>query len=340
MSIPTNRLEFKQWCLRRLGAGAINIELTEEQIDDRVDYALRMFIDYHFEGTRKCYYKYSITPNNFATAVYSLAVTDGGTGYDNTDIITFSVPSTSSVYSGGSGISSTANATLQTDANGVITSVNLIHNGLGYGAPAIANVVQADGITPSSGTGAVFDVTMGGFIPIPDNIIGVVDLFPVGDQAGASNMFSLRYQIVLNDLYMFNNLNIVPYTIAKYNIAQIEEVLVGKQPIRYSRYQGRAYIDMDWSAINQGDFIVMTAYEVIDPNVYTKVFSDPLLQRYATAQLKQQWGSNLSKYPNMPLVGGMVLNGTKIYDDATNEIAQIEEKMKTDWWPIPIDNYG
>src|SRR6185369_2483805 len=121
--IPTNRQEFKEYCLRRLGAGAINIELTEEQIDDRVDYALRMFIDYHFEGTQKCYYKYRIQANNFGTAVYSLGLTTGGTGYDNTDIIVFDA--------GGSQLSSTANATLLTNANGTITSVNLISNGLG-----------------------------------------------------------------------------------------------------------------------------------------------------------------------------------------------------------------
>jgi hypothetical protein len=202
MAIPTNRQEFKEYCLRRLGAGAQNVEITDEQLDDRVDYALRMFVDYHFEGTQKCYYKYAITANNFGDAVYSLSLTSGGLGYNNTDIIIFSAT--------GSHTSFTANATLQTNSPGGITSVNLISNGRGYGSPAVATIVQADGETLSLGSNASLEVTMGGFIPMPDNIIGVVDLFPVGDSAGASNMFSLRYQIVLNDLYLFNNLNIVP----------------------------------------------------------------------------------------------------------------------------------
>jgi hypothetical protein len=141
---------------------------------------------------------------------------------------------------------------------------------------------------------------------------------------------------------MFNNLNIVPYTIARYNVAQIEEVLVGKQPIRYNRYQGKAFIDMDWTSINEGEYVVMTAYEVIDPNVYTKLWSDPLLQRYATAQIKQQWAINMPgyKYGNMPMLGGAVFNSRTIYEEATAEIAEIETKMQNDWWPIPIDFMG
>jgi hypothetical protein len=175
---------------------------------------------------------------------------------------------------------------------------------------------------------------------MPDNIVGVVDLFSVGNQAGASNLFSLRYQIVLNDLYMFNNLNIVPYVTAMYNLAQIEEVLVGKQPIRYNRYKNRLYIDMDWSLVNVGEFLVMVAYSVIDPESYSKVWSDPWLQKYAVAQIKEQWANALKKYGNMALVGGNVFNGKEIYEEARLEIKELEDELTNSWFPLPTDFMG
>jgi hypothetical protein len=336
MAQPTSRQEMKEWCLRRLGAGAIDIEVTEEQVDDRLDYCLRMFVDYHFEGTKKQYYKYQLTANNLGTAVHSISLTSPGSGYNNTDIIVFEAPQSMV----GPHLSTQANGHLVTNSSGAITQVILDNNGLGYGAPPNAVVFQADGITPSTGSGAAIEATLGGWIPIPDNIIGVVDIFALGNQAGASDLFNLRYQIVLNDLYMFNNLNIVPYVSAMYNVAQIEEVLVGKQPLRYSRYDGKLYIDMDWSMVSVGHFIDVKCYEVVDPEVCPKLWSDPLLQKYYTEQLREQWADNLSKYGNLALVGGNVLNVAAIQSKAREEIAKIEDNMQNNWWPIPTDYWS
>lgn len=327
--IPTTRAEFKTFCLEQLGYPTIQIEVTEKQVDNRVDFALRKFMDYHYEGTEKQYYPFRIQSNNLSTAIYSVAIANGGTGYSNTDVIVWQPNPQGHA----------ANATINTDANGTIVAVNLTDNGIGFGTPPEPLFKTAAGAN-SAGVNASLTVELGGFIPLPDNIIGVVDLFSVGNQAGASNLFNLRYQIVLNDLYMFNNLNIVPYVTAMYNVAQIEEVLVGKQPLRYNRYKGRMYIDMDWSLVNVGDFILIVAYSVIDPEVYSKVWSDPWLQKYAVAQIKEQWGNALKKYGNMALVGGLVFNGKEIYDEARQEIAELDAELKDSWYPLPTDFMG
>lgn len=322
--IPTTRAEFKEFCLRALGKTVLQINVSDEQIDDRISVALRRFMDFHFEGTEKVYYKYQVTQNNYSTSIYALTLVSGGTGYSNADPIVFS--------GGGSG--SASNGSITTNSNGVITAVTLVDNGLGFGnAPTVT-------IPSSGGTGAVVTAELGGFIPLPENIIGAVNLFEVGSQAGASNLFSLRYQIVLNDLYMFNNLNIVPYAIAMHNVAQIHEVLVGKQPIRYNRYINRLYVDMDWTMVNVGDFIIAECYRVVDPETYTACWGDPWLQKYATVLIKEQWGTNLKKFGNMPMVGGMYFNGQQIYDEARQEKFELEEELNNVWISLPMDFIG
>lgn len=325
--IPITRAEFKTFCMEQLGYPTIQIEVTEKQVDNRVDFALRKFMDYHYEGTEKQYYPFQIRANNFSTAIYSVAVANGGNGYSNSDVIVWE------------GTGHAANATINTNADGTIVAINLTDNGRGFGVPPTPLFKTAAGAN-SAGVNASLTVELGGFVPLPDNIIGVVDLFAVGNRAGANDLFNLRYQIVLNDLYMFNNLNIVPFVTAMYNIAQIEEVLVGKQPIRYNRYKGRLYIDMDWSVVSVGEFIVMVAYSVIDPDVYTKVWSDPWLQKYAVAQIKEQWGNALKKYGNQALVGGYVFNGKEIYDEARAEIKELDDELKDSWFPLPTDFMG
>ena len=119
----------------------------------------------------------------------------------------------------------------------------------------------------------------------------------------------------------------VPYYMAMQHIQFLEQLLVGEQPIRYNRNMNRLYIDMDWNKINVGEYIVVEAYMIVDPETYTDVWNDRWLQRYATAMIKQQWGSNLTKYRGVSLPGGMQFNAEVIYMDAVKEIEKLENEM-------------
>jgi hypothetical protein len=310
MAQPTNKTEFKTWCLRKLGSPVIEINVSDEQVDDRVTEGLKFFSDFHFDGVDKTYFKYQITQNNFPTSIFSLTLDSGGNSYTNSDTLTFS---------GGDG---TANGSITTNANGSITAVTLSNNGLYFlMTPNVS-------ITSANGTGGSITAELGGFIPIPDNIIGVVNLFDVGIAASASNLFNLKYQIVLNDLYlMYNNIQVVPYAMAMYNVAMIEEILVGKQPIRYNRLKNKLYIDMDWSIVIKDLFLLIEAYQVLDPVKYTDIWSDQWLQRYCTVLIKENWGSNLKKFGNMAMPGGIVFNGQQIYDEAVNDREKLEYEL-------------
>jgi hypothetical protein len=166
------------------------------------------------------------------------------------------------------------------------------------------------------------------YITLPENIIGAVNVFSIGDPSIRSDdLFNIRYQIALNDLYTLTGVSMVPYYTTFMHLGLIQELLVGKQPIRYNRNRNICHIDMDWDTVNLGEYLMIEAYEVVDPATYVDVWKDQWLLRYATALIKRQWGSNLTKFSGLQLPGGVQFNGDKIYDDASAEVDRLEADM-------------
>ena len=165
------------------------------------------------------------------------------------------------------------------------------------------------------------------YITMPENIIGVVNIFDLGSALGLNNLFNIRYQIALNDLYTLTSVSMVPYYMAMNHVQFLEQMLVGKKPLRYNRHMNKLYIDMDWNQVVEGQYLVVEAYQVVDPDVYTDAWGDRWLQRYASCLIKQQWGQNMKKFRGMKLPGGIEFNGQQIYDEATAERQQLEQEM-------------
>jgi len=140
------------------------------------------------------------------------------------------------------------------------------------------------------------------YITLPSNIIGAVNLFPVGESLSSNNLFNIRYQITLNDLYDLTATTMVPYYLAMQHIQFLEQLLVGQQPLRFNRYNNILYLDMAWDIVQPGSFLIVEAYQIIDPTVYGGVWSDRWLTQYAAALVKRQWGDNLTKYTSLVLV--------------------------------------
>jgi len=167
-----------------------------------------------------------------------------------------------------------------------------------------------------------------GFIPVPDAVISVVSVFPFTDSATA-NMFDLRYQLRLNDLYDFSYTSIMEYQMTLQHLDFLEHVLVGEVPIRFSQHQQRLYLDMDWNNdIKVDEFIIIECYRKLDPTSFTDVFNDMYLKRYATALIKRQWGANLSKFNGVSMLGGVTMNGETIYSQAQEELQRLEEQIR------------
>ena len=176
------------------------------------------------------------------------------------------------------------------------------------------------------------------YLTIPEAVIGVITIFDIGDSYSTNNLFNIRYQIALNDLFAFNYGPFAPYYMALQNVALAEELFVGKQSMRYNRHVNRLYIDMDWEAkIVTGEYIIVEAYQKVDPETYSDVWSDRWLERYATALIKKQWGENLKKFEGLQMPGGLTFNGQRIWDEATEELTKLEEEMISSY-SLPVSD--
>jgi hypothetical protein len=304
MAQPTTRQQFIDYCKRRLGFPVIDINVDDDQISDRVDDALQFFEDYHFDGVEKMFMKHRIT---------------------------------------------------QDDINRR-------------------------------------------WIYCPDAVTYVVGMFPFDDSNSSVNMFDLRYQLRLHDLYDFTSVSYVSYEITMQHIRTLNLLFSGTPQIRFNRKQNKIFLDIDWSRdISVGDYVVIDCYrairpatitltgtgtavttsntitgtgtifdqellegdiitlggqelqvnQIITPTILTtigpvtidvtngvltkpgnsEVFNDRFLKRYATALIKYQWGSNLSKFAGIQMPGGVTLDGVRIMTEAKEEMDKIEEDM-------------
>jgi len=247
MANPASRQELKDYCLRRLGEPVVDVNVDDDQVEDRIDDALKFYQDYHYDGTERLYLKHQVTQDDI-----------------NNEYITTS-----------------------------------------------------------------------------DAIIGVVRVFDIGDAINSSNLFNIRYQIHLNDLFDFTSTTYLPYVTAMRHVEQLEEIFVGKKPLRFQRHKNRLHIDMDWNSdVLAGQFIVIECYRILDPDTYTDVYGDMWLRNYATQLIKRQWGENLKKFEGMQLPGGLQFNGQQIWNEANDEVLRMEQEVTTNYGGIVMDMVG
>lgn len=250
MASITNRQEFKDYCLRRLGFPVIDINIDDEQVEDRIDDAMQYWQDYHFDGLQKVYYIKAVT---------------------------------------------------QQDINQ-------------------RYIDMRPSVTKDSSNNSL-------------NIVGVTRIFPIQDSQATINMFDLRYQLRLNELYDFTSASYINYTLTMQHLRSLEILFTGEVPIRFQRHMHKLFIDWAWGASEApvGTIVVAECYALINPDVYNAVWDDRWLKRYATALIKRNWGDNLKKFQGVQLLGGVTLNGDKIYEDAVEEIKQLEQEMETNY---------
>jgi hypothetical protein len=179
------------------------------------------------------------------------------------------------------------------------------------------------------------------YLQLPDDIIGVSKVFHFdGSNRMSSGMFSLKYQLFLNDVYFYGSTELLTYAMTKTYLEDINFLLTTQKQIRFNKRQNRLYLDIDWSSVSADEFLVFDVFRTLNPNDYAKVYNDSFLKRYFTALLKKQWGQNLIKFQGVKLPGGVELNGRQIYDDAMNDLTIIREQMSNTYEIPPLDFIG
>lgn len=307
---PATRKQFRDYCLRKLGHPVIEINVDNDQIEDRIDDALSFWNDFHYDGTEKIYMKHRITQEDIDRR----------------------------------------------------------------------------------------------WIYCPDAVTYVTKVMPFDNSNSSINMFDLRYQLRLHDLYDFTSVSYVSYEITMQHLQSLSLLFSGKPQFRFNRLQNKLFLDIDWNRnVSVGEYVAIECYRKMIPDIVQLtgtvdldptsnvvigtntifdqeilegdfvIFTDPLtnetqniqvkkiisptevrlsylpttqvigatmsvagnsdvwndrfLKAYATAKIKYQWGANLSKFAGIQLPGGITLDGPRIMAEAQEEINNLEEQM-------------
>ena len=268
MATPTSKAELKEYALRRLGKPVLEINVSDDQCDDAIDYTLQKFQQFHYDGAERVYLKHKITQADLDRAK------------DTNDTTTTSVAGNSTWL--------------------------------------------------ESNT----------YIEIPEHILAIEGIFSFTDK-GTANIFDIRYQMRLNDLYDFTSTQFYHYYMIQQHLGTIDFLLEGIKPTRYIATQNRLYLDMDWQAdVLLDQYFVIKCWRALDPLTWTEIYDNMWVKDYTAAKIKKQWGQNMTKFQNVQMPGGVTLNGEMIYNDAVEELKNLDEQLRTTWETPPLDMIG
>ena len=281
MAKPSTRQGLIDYCLRKLGAPVLEINVDDDQIDDLVDDTFQYFNERHFDGVERMYLKYQFTQGDI----------DRGSASGTTGV-------------------------------GIVTTNATSTNISGYGTTT-TNWYETSN-----------------FLQVPDSIVGIEKIFKFDTSSISGGMFSIKYQLFLNDLYYFNSVELLQYAMVKTYLEDIDFLLTTDKQIRFNKRQDRLYLDIDWGEQQVDDYIILDCYRALDPESFTQGYNDIFVKKYLTSLIKRQWGQNLLKFKGTKLPGGIELNGREIYDDAEKELADIKAVMASEYELPPYDFVG
>lgn len=318
MALPYTRQALIDWCLRKLGAPVIEINVDEDQVEQRIDEGLSYFRDYHFDGVERCYLKHQITASSLTLAGPAVGV------YEKNQII--------------KGDTSGAEAWVYDISDDLLTIRFKTKDGLFQLGEDITN--QDSGGTATIST-AANSIEIGDldnqYIPVIDRVISITDLVTeASPTAGASlgGIFDFQYQWALNNMFNLTSTDLVTYNIYKQYIDLWEFIFKGLKGIRFNRKTDRVYIDVFDYQVDQ--YVILEAWVALDPEQYKEVYSDEIVREYCYNLIKLQWGNNLKKFEGIQLQGGTTLNGQKIYDEAYEDLEKLRERVRNEF-ELPPD---
>ena len=324
MTQPTTRATLKDYAKRQLGHPVVELNIDDDQMEDRIDDALEYFQEYHFDATYPTFLKHQITSSTLKiqsnTTFTAGEYITGGTSGVRATVHQYHSANTTIRYkdpmvkSGGDGNTYYANTTTTFGNAETVTGET--------------SELSATTATSSANTLGDFDNQ---YISVAENIIGIKGVMPFwSDTAGSTNMFSINYQYALNDLYSIGAASTFrDYVFTQQNLAMIRNLFHTSPRFRFNRHTDRLYLDVDWGTdLTIDKWVVVEAYTVTDPTTFSDVYGDMFLKRYVTALFKKQWGQNLIKFEGMQLPGGVTLNGRQLYDDAVTELERIDEEVQ------------
>ena len=314
MAVST-RSGLKDYALRALGAPVLEINVDDDQIEDRIDEALDYWKLYHYEGVEQIYLKQQIRASEI------VLTTSVAANFNLAETITGATSGATAEVCQESSRTSAGTLLLVKNITGTFTA-----------GEAITGANSGTAATTSTITLREYDNR---YIEVPDYVWGVTKILSAGQASSSKNIFDLQYQLRLNDLYDLTSTSLIYYKTVMSLLALLDLELNGHQGFRFNRLNGRLYLDANWQTdFILGDYIIVQGYRAMDPTTWSKVYNEPWLKHYVTALFKKQWATNIKKFSGIQLPGGVTLDGDKLYDEATTEIKELEDELQNKSAPL------
>jgi hypothetical protein len=320
MSSPSSRQNLIDYCLRKLGHPVLEINIDDDQLEDRIDEALEYWRQYHHEGIEKVYLKQII--NASTLTLTSNNAEDFKTG----SVVTGQTSGAKAVVCSQFNKPSEGNTLVVRYTDGTFVS---------------EEDIESSDTVPVTGTLAATDFYTEGetekrYFEVPDAVYGVTRIIPfTAINYSSKSIFDIQYQLRLNDLYDLTSTSIIYYKSVMSHLALLDIELNGKPMCRFNRLQNRVYPDINWADnIYPGQYMVIEAYRALDPTQFTRVWNEAWLKHYTTALVKRQWAINLKKFSGIQLPGGVTLDGQTMYVEAMQEIKDLEDELQNKAAPL------
>lgn len=310
-----SRDSLKQYCLRALGAPVVEINVDEDQLEDRIEEALEHWRKYHYDGIEQIYMKAQIRASEI------VLTTSVAANFKLSETVTGSTSGATAIVVQETGRSS----------SGTLLLVKNIVGTFAVGE-TITGSNSAQTAVISTATKREYDNK---YIEVNDLVYGVTKVLSIGQASSSKNIFDLQYQLRLNDLYDLTSTSLIYYKTVMSHLALLDLELNGHTSFRFNRRTNRVYLDINWqSDISLGDYVIVQGYRALDPNEFSKVWNEAWLKHYTTALFKRQWATNIKKFSGIQLPGGVTLDGDKLYDEAVTECKELEETLQNKSAPL------
>lgn len=325
MALPSSKQELADWILRRLGAPVVNVEITDVQLEDVIDEAVQWFQEWHYDGAERTYRTIKIEgevldgnnrkPNNITAPLF-----------DVDQLLEYRVGDRVMTYNQHG---QPDHIWIKYDSDTDVNTVSRTFESLFRKEEEVLAEPSLDLDYSKEGQVGII---------IPENIIGVTKVFRIDNFSGVG-MWNYEYQYMLNnfDFFFGNNggstMPLTNYYTTKSYLDLIDNMMNTQPAIRFSKHRNRLFIDTNWKRLERNTassayYLMIECYEANDPEIFSDVYKDKWLKRYATALAKEQWGSNLKKYSNTELPGGLMLDGRALYEEGKEERITLEEELK------------
>jgi len=306
----TNRQDLADFSLRQLGGGVINIEISDDQLDDAIELAIEYYQEYHFDGIERDFLKHKVSATTMNVA----------------DATNFAI--------GDNIIGQTSNCLAQIiDIAGNTIAISKMKGENQFVAAEVIKNSRLNETTITTITLGTMDL---GYIAVNDSVVGVKKVINITNVLSSSDyMFNAQYQMMLSEIqniaaaqtqYLYGVLNYMGH---------LDFILRKEKTFRFNRRQNKIFLDIQWDAdARVGDYLVIEVYKALDDATYSEILNDVWLKKYTTSLIKKQWGTNLKKYGGMTLPGGLTYSGKEIYDEAIQEIEKLETEARENSAPL------